>query len=111
MSLFELWKSHPTRRAELAELINTNPALSHAIAILKEQVYKTKIPPTGGGAYSLMEYYALQGATQTGYMACLETLLDLAKLSPHKAPDRQPWATPPETVRDAPTSPPPSTNS
>ena len=50
------------------------------------------MPPLGGN-YSLTEFYALFGAKQMGYLECLQNLLGLANISPHKVPDMKPWTT------------------
>jgi hypothetical protein len=91
MTALQAWKLHPTRRKEFTELLN-EPALLDAIAIVKERAYEITLPPTGG-TYSLTEFYSLYGAKQMGYLECLQNLLGLANLSPHKVPDRKPWTT------------------
>jgi len=92
-SLLEIWRNSPTRRRELAELLQ-EPALVDAIAIVKEGLYTLQPPPTGGGQYSLLDYYALLGAKQAGYVTALRTLLGLAELRVEKMPDRKPWDQP-----------------
>lgn len=92
-SLLEIWRNSPTRRKELAELLQ-EPALVDAIAIVKEGLYTLQPPPTGGGQYSLLDYYALLGAKQAGYITALRSLLGLAELRIEKMPDRKPWDSP-----------------
>lgn len=89
-SLLDQWREHPTRRKELAELLR-EPALVDALAIVKERLYTLKSPPTGGGQFSLLDYYALYGAKQHGYVEALRTLLSLAELRVEQLPDRKPW--------------------
>jgi hypothetical protein len=91
-SLLEQWREHPTRRKELAELMR-EPAFGDALAIIKEGLYTLKSPPTGGGQYSLLDYYALYGAKQAGYIEALRSLLSLAELTLSRTPDRKPWDT------------------
>jgi hypothetical protein len=95
-SLLEQWRHHPTRRKELAELLQ-EPALVDALAIVKEGLYTLKAPPIGGGQYSLIDYYALFGAKQAGYIEALASLLNLANLTVERMPDRKPWDTPDKT--------------
>lgn len=92
-SLLEIWRNSPTRRKELAELLQ-EPALVDAIAIVKEGLYTLKSPPTGGGQYTLTDYYAMYGAKQHGYIECLRSLLSLAELRVEQMPDRKPWDQP-----------------
>ena len=91
MTLLQQWRNHPTRRKELEALLQ-EPALSDAIAIVKERCYEVIMPPTGG-TYSLSEFYALAGARQIGYLECLQNFLHLVNISPHKVPDKKPWVT------------------
>lgn len=92
-SLLEIWRDHPTRRKELAELMQ-EPAFVDALAIVKEGLYTLKSPPTGGGQYSLLDYYAMYGAKQHGYVEALRSLLSLAELRLERTPDRKPWDQP-----------------
>ncbi len=64
-SLLEIWRDSSTRRKELADLLQ-EPAMVDAIAIVKEGLYNVHTPPTGGGQYTLIDYYAMAGATQQG---------------------------------------------
>jgi hypothetical protein len=91
-SLIEQWRNHPTRRKELAELMR-EPAFVDALAIVKEKLYTLQGPPTGGGQYTLIDYYALYGAKQAGYVEALSSLLNLAELSLPRTPDRKAWDT------------------
>lgn len=93
MTLLEIWRNHPTRRKELAELLQ-EPALVDAIAIVKENLYTLHGPPSGGGQFTLTDYYAMYGASQSGYIKCLRTLLGLAELRIERMPDRKPWDQP-----------------
>jgi hypothetical protein len=91
MSLLAAWRKHPTRRKELAELLQ-EPALQDALAIVKERCYDITFPPTGG-SYSLLDFYALYGAKHMGYLEALTNFLDLAGIKVHTVPDRKPWQT------------------
>ncbi len=92
-SLLEIWRNSPTRRKELAELLQ-QPALVDAIAIVKEGLYEVHTPPSGGGQYTLIDYYAMAGASQQGYIKALRSLLNLANLRVEHMPDRKPWDQP-----------------
>ena len=92
MTQLQQWKNHPTRRKEFSELLNGDETLHDAIGIVKEKLYEITFPPTGG-TYSLTEFYALYGARMMGYQECLQNLLGLANISPHKVPDKKPWTT------------------
>jgi hypothetical protein len=88
-SLLDQWKESPTRRRELAELMQ-QPAFVDALAIVKEQLYEASgSPPLS--APNLMEVYAVYGAKKAGYEAALQNLLKLAELNVHRMPDRKPW--------------------
>ena len=89
-SLLEQWREHPTRRKELAELMR-EPAFVDALAIVKEGLYTLESPPTGKGQYSLIDYYAMYGSTQFGYIKALRALLSLAEFRVERMPDRKPW--------------------
>lgn len=91
MTLLEQWKSHPTRRRELAELMR-EPAFVDALAIVKELLYVTQAPAPS--TPNLMESYAIYGARKAGYESALQNLLSLAELNVHRMPDRKPWDTP-----------------
>jgi hypothetical protein len=93
MTLLEIWRNSPTRRKELADLLQ-EPALVDAIAIIKEGLYTLQGPPTGAGQYTLIDYYAMFGATQHGYLKCLRALLGLAEIRVEHMPDRKPWDQP-----------------
>ncbi len=90
MTLLQIWKAHPTRRRELAELMQ-EPAFVDALAIVKEQLYTVQLPM---GDEHLIEKYAIYGAKKMGYEAALQNLLNLAELNVHRMPDRKPWDTP-----------------
>ena len=91
MTKLQQWKNHPTRRKELEGLLQ-EPALADAIDIVKERMFEMIMPPVGG-TYSLNDFYALFGAKQMGYLECLQNLLGLVNISPHKVPERKPWTT------------------
>lgn len=91
--LLKQWRNNPARRREFAELLQ-QPAFVDALAIVKENLYTLKAPPTGGGQFSLLDYYALYGAKQAGYIEALRHLLGLAELQLEKTPDRKPWDQP-----------------
>jgi len=99
MTLLEQFKSHPSRRKELAELMR-EPAFVDALAIVKEQLYEAGgAPPLG--APDIIEAYAIYGAKKSGYEAALQNLLNLASFNIHRMPDRKPWDTPdPEKVAE-----------
>ena len=92
-SLLEIWRNSPTRRRELAELLQ-EPALVDAIAIVKEGLYTLEAPPSGKGQFSLIDYYAMYGASQYGYIKALRALLSLAEFRVERMPDRKPWDQP-----------------
>ena len=98
ISLLDQWRNHPTRRRELAELMR-EPAFVDALAIVKESLFTLQGPPTGGGQFTLLDYYALYGAKQAGYVEALQRLLGLAELRVEKMPDRKPWDQPDKEQR------------
>lgn len=91
MTKLQRWKNHATRRQELTGLLS-EPAAQDAIEIVKDRLFDLTLPPTGG-QYSLIEFYALFGARQMGYLECLQNLLNLTAIQPLKVPDRKPWTT------------------
>lgn len=92
MTKLQRWKASPTRRQELSGLLS-EPAAQDAIEIVKDRLFDLTLPPTGSGQYSLIEFYALFGARQMGYLECLQNLLNLTNIQPLKVPDRKPWTT------------------
>ena len=86
------WKNHPTRRKELTGLLS-EPAAVDAIEIVKERLFEMTFPPVGSGQYSLLEFYALFGAKQMGYLECLQNLVSLTSIQPVQVPERKPWTT------------------
>ena len=91
MTKLQRWKDHPTRRKELSELLS-EPAAQDAIDIVKDRLFEMTLPPVGG-QYSLLEFYAMFGAKQMGYLECLQNLLGLTTLQSLKVPTRKPWTT------------------
>lgn len=89
--LLEAWKAHPTRRAELAALLQ-EPALAEAIAIVREQTFLPK--PIVPGQPDMLTFAALTGSVREGYLEMLFNFLSLARISPFALPERKPWETP-----------------
>lgn len=91
MTKLQQWKAHPTRRKDFSEIL-LDPVVAEAIEIAKERLFDITLPPVGG-TYSLIEFYALFGAKQMGYLEALQNLLQLASISPQKVQERKPWTT------------------
>ena len=90
-TLIERWKSHPTRRAEFAALLQ-EPAIAEALSIVREMTFRPKpIPP---GTTDMVAWAALMGSKREGYLEMLTNFLTLADISPFQLPERKPWATP-----------------
>ena len=90
MSLLEKFKSHPTRRAEFAALLQ-EPAMQDAIAIVREQIFMPR--PLVPGTPDLIACRALLAEKREGYLEMLTNFLSLANITPFKLPEKKPWDT------------------